>query len=210
MIIFVFQSFVRINCDRNTNHTNPTAVVQVIELNQCPPEFLVLSKNNIRGGDSYEFVVKRRLKSTKRISTAKFEFIDLQNGAYLFFIPPKDQNHLLARRSAWKLRNLNWNKIHQEQIRAELEHKTFPSQRSLKSNYTLELSLLSSNCDSMRFTSVQLHRRTTKKHVIENLSNQLCIPHSFNYAGLLTDSENQTRDISGYRNLTNGMDIFFS
>ena len=59
--------------------------MKIIELSQCPPELLLISKNRSHGGESYDAIIKRNLSS--RLQTvAKLESIDLENGAYLFFL----------------------------------------------------------------------------------------------------------------------------
>ena len=174
-----FQNFIRNYCDTTSNNTYPTNIVQIIELSQCPPEILVISKNKSTGGDGFELVLKRKITSMTKIFFVQFKVIDLQNGAYLFFIPSKGKKFSFTRTNSENLKS--WTQ------RSDDEEKDTSEPLSLNSSYVLELYFVSNNCDFQRFGTNSLNRHMTRKKIVENLSNVLCIPHTFDYDKLLAN-----------------------
>ena len=178
---FFLQNFAKSCCDVTSNNTYPTNIVQIIELSQCPPEILVLSKNKSCGGDRFELVLKRKIKSMTKVFFVQFKVIDLQNGAYLFFIPSNGENFSIGKEYSVRLRS--WTQ------RSEDEETMSYEPLSLNASYVLQLYFLSNNCDFQPFGTYSMNKHMTRKKVVENLNNVPCIPHTFNYGKLLTKGE---------------------
>ena len=179
------------NTKNHTTYLTSTNLVQVIELSQCPPEILVVSKNKSRGGDSFEGFVKQNIikgvnskSRNKYKKMAKLDIIDLQNGAYLFF--SSLANKLCFNRKEFK-------KNFPETFKNGTNKKKIPSH----ANYSFELFLLSSNCNSMKFPPYhKLNERRIMKHVSQKLNREMCIPHKIDCYKLdkkMPQSKNDTK-----------------
>ena len=124
------------------------------------------------GGESYEAVVKRHISPRRQIR-AKLDFIDLQNGAYLFFLRTLDNSKLSF---VTRPRSKVTQRIDGRQNKARVQ---------ISNDFIFELLLLSSNCNSMRFPPEKMQNESTIRHTAQKLSHSICIPSENKYKELV-------------------------
>ena len=164
------------NCISLSNYTEPEkSEVQLIELNQCPPELLVITKNNNHGGNSYDALLNQNGDSYKQ-TIARFESIDLQNGGYLFFLNmQRKSDYFSAGRQGSESSQYNYTNVG--------KMRDDPSAK-----YYFEIFLLSSNCNAMYFPPKIKQNRPLVRRAIQKLSHHSCLATPMSSSALMKES----------------------